>query len=99
MKLNWRPATDKDEVYVYFPGGFQLYVICRDERLWKKTDKWRVWYGNNYPQIRGLTDVWFSTRVQAQVAAERIFVPMITIAPLLCRAEVRIGAESALKNR
>lgn len=112
MKLDWQKnkgeVTElKDHRAVYFPGGFQLYVINHDY-LWNSTKQWRVWWGGasngNHayrpsPPIKGLTDKWFKTRREAMEAAERIFVPMIEIAPKLFSVKTAVSAEAVIRRK
>jgi hypothetical protein len=45
LKLRWcEGKTPGDTRVVYFPGGFQLYVIRKDDD-WRDTKQWRVWWG------------------------------------------------------
>jgi len=86
-----------DSRHVHFPGGFQLYVV-RHDRHFRLTKTWRVmWY--DAPPMRGLTDRRFRTRRDAQRAAERVFVPLCTIAPQLVGVKVTktVGVEGALR--
>jgi hypothetical protein len=94
MKLQWY-ESNKNSLCVYFPGGFQLYVICED-KVRKKTNRWRVWWSDNGPKIKGLSDVWFKTPKEAQRAAEAIFVPMVEISRRLVEVTVTVSAKDAL---
>lgn len=92
IRLNWE--VRKGYLTVFFDGGFQLSVLQRDN-AWRPTKRWRVWYGTDEPPIRGLTDRWFRSARAAQYAAERVFVPMLTIAPKLLRVEASITGSGA----
>ena len=96
MKLRWNKSSEGN-LCVFFPGGFQLYVIC-ENKAWKKTNRWRVWWGDNEPQIKGLSDVWFKTVKEAQRAAEVIFVPMVEISKSLVKVTVVVSARDVLLN-
>ena len=72
-----------------------MFVTCRNEKG-EHVDKWRVWWGENQPPIKGLTDLWFDSRYKAQCAAENVFVPMVAIAPLLVKADVKVSADRVL---
>lgn len=90
LKLDW---TDYKSIEgsrsVWFSGdgrGFVLYVVCHDHHF-KATKKWRVhWY--DLPPIKGLSDKRFRSRLDAQRAAERVFVPMLQIAPRMVHVEI-----------
>ena len=99
-KKKWQPAfywndwykSDHGSACVHFAGGFQLYVM-RNNDAWNITSKWRVWWGDKKPKIKGLSGKWFGTRRAAMRAAENVFLPMLLIAPSLisCRAELVMG--------
>lgn len=87
LRLKWDDyKSDNDSRCVHFPGGFQLYALrrrqFRDGR-WFVNRHWSVWWGDGYPETPEMTKLHlrkFSTRGAAQIAAERVFVPMALIA-------------------
>lgn len=95
LRLNWEKREDCRTVF--FDGGFQLCVLNKDN-AWRPTSRWRVWWGKDEPQIRGLTDRWFRSPRAAQYAAERVFVPMLTIGPKLFKVKTSVSGNGALMD-
>ena len=95
LHLPWSDYKSMDgSRSVYFAGGLWLYVINHDHKH-RPTDRWRVlWYvGQDEGVMRGLTDKRFKTRYQAQLAAERVFVPISKIAHEMVKVRINTKVE------
>lgn len=96
FKLGWSDYKSMHgSLTVYFGGGLQLHVGRKRTRGGKPAGWWRVgWSEDGEPgKLKGLTDRMFTTRHQAMLAAERVFVPMLRLAPFLVGIEVEVKVD------
>src|SRR4051812_22807620 len=95
MSLSWMPSSlddigAKGAELVSFAGGFQI-CVCNLTKDFKPSKTWRISWDGESPPIAFLRRP-FKTRGAAKRAVEKIFVPIVAIAPRLVTATVAITA-------